>query len=398
MNSRSGNILLVLALIRQGHAEELANHIGGTQSSMDKNSMDNLDALVDNLVDRSADKLVARALHAASLHDTNLDSTTLGKASKKDIEAVGKTNSAFVFIKPHAVTDEVKKLVTDRFKKDGIRVLSEGAITAEKIDKDMLIDTHYGAIAARAMKQKPSQLAVSQKAQDDFKTTFGMSWPDALKKGVVYNLVDGAKKLDCSYAELGNKYDKLKKGPAGPGTTMLKFGGGFYCGKISDDCFVINGFYASMRTKFTVPGESIYFYEVEWDASSLSWASFRGQVLGGTDPQTADKSSLRNEIFRKWKALGLTSEPNTGNNGLHASASPFEAMAERANWLGVPLSKDAFGRAMLASGVPRNTIIAWCKDPAVKFEGKAQSLFDLLEDLDGRDCLCKSKAIKASNR
>merc|ERR1719220_2632779 len=145
-----------------------------------------------------------------------------------------------------------------------------------------------------------------------------------------------------------------------------------------------------MRSQFTVPGEAIYYYEVEWDANRLDWGSFRGKVLGGTDPKTADGSSLRHAIFQKWQGLGLTAEPNTGNNGLHASASPFEALAERNNWLSVPLNQDYYGRAMLALGVPLQTIAEWTQDPAVLFGGKRQSLFDLLEDMDGHACLKKS--------
>eukprot|EP00931_Biecheleriopsis_adriatica_P082752 TRINITY_DN5620_c0_g1_i1.p1 TRINITY_DN5620_c0_g1~~TRINITY_DN5620_c0_g1_i1.p1 ORF type:complete len:401 (+),score=112.46 TRINITY_DN5620_c0_g1_i1:48-1205(+) len=306
-----------------------------------------------------------------------------------EIFQAGRVSSAFVFIKPHAVTDNVKKLVSERFAAEGIGVLSEGSIAAEKIDKEMLIDTHYGAIAARAMKQQPSELAVQQKAQDEFEKAFGLSWTDALAKGLVFNLVDGAAKLGCSMDELGNKYDKLKKG-----VDLLKFGGGFYCGKVGD-IYVINGFYARMRSQFTVPGECIYYYEVEWDPNRLSWADFRGKVLGGTDPKTADPTSLRHGIFKGWKDLGLSSEPNTGNNGVHASASPFEALAERANWLGASLETDFFGRAMLACGIPVATVKSWCDDPAVMFQGKKQSLFDLLEDLDGRDCLKKSVDIMA---
>merc|ERR1712217_272225 len=151
------------------------------------------------------------------------------------------------------------------------------------------------------------------------------------------------------------------------------------------------------RAQFTVPGESIYYYEVEWDAARMPWGDFRGKLLGGTDPKTADVSSLRNEIYQHWQSLGLSSEPNTGNNGLHASASPFEALAERANWLGIPLTQDYFGKAMLACGVTLADIKSWCDDPAVNFEGKKQSLFDLLEDLDGRCCLKKSAAIQAAN-
>merc|ERR1712136_270642 len=116
----------------------------------------------------------------------------------------------------------------------------------------------------------------------------------------------------------------------------------------------------------------------------------------GRDPKTAFPTSLRHSVFKGWKGLGLDSEPNTGNNAVHASASPFEALAERANWLGMPLETDRYGRAMLASGVPLATIQAWCDDPAVPFEGKKQSLFDLLEDLDSRDCLRKSAAVNAA--
>lgn len=297
------------------------------------------------------------------------------------------TNAAFVFIKPHAVADKVKSLVRDRFKTESIEIKSEGPIAAEKIDKDQLIDTHYGAIAARAMRQKPTDLVVQQKAMDDFQAAFGLSWEKALTDGLVFNLVDGATKLGCGMDELGNRYDKLNKG-----VDMIKFGGGFYCGKLGD-IYVINGFYAKMRSAFTVPGESIYYYEVSWDASKLSWSDFRGKVLGGTDPKTADANSLRHNIYQNWQDLGLSSEPNTGNNGLHASASPFEGFAERVNWLGAELEKDSFGEAMLESKIPKDTVTAWFQDPAVEFEGKKQSLFDLLEDLNCKECLTKSVAI-----
>jgi len=299
-------------------------------------------------------------------------------------------HAAFVFIKPHAVTDSVKRLVAERFAAEGIDIKSEGRIASEKIDKELLIDTHYGAIAARAMKQKPAELVIQQKAKDDFEKAFGLSWADALAKGLVFNLVDGAVKLGCSMNQVGDKYDTLEKGK-----TLIKFGGGFYCGKV-DGIYVINGFYARMRSQFTVPGECIYFYEVQWDANRLSWADFRGKVLGGTDPATAESSSLRNAVFRGWKGLELTSEPNTGNNGLHASASPFEALAERTNWLGASIEKDFFGKAMIALGVPASTIAAWSQDPAVTFQGKKQSLFDLLEDLDSASCLKKSVSINSS--
>jgi hypothetical protein len=157
--------------------------------------------------------------------------------------------------------------------------------------------------------------------------------------------------------------------------------------------FVINGFYMAMREKYTKPGESISYYLVEWDPKKLSWEDFRGKVLGATDPATAEEGSLRREIFSQWKSLGLKSEPNVGDNGVHASASPFEALAERLNWMGATLEGDDFGKAMLDAGIPKDKIMAWTKDPQVEFEGKKQSLFDMLEDLDYDDCLKKAQEI-----
>merc|ERR1719343_1928475 len=128
----------------------------------------------------------------------------------------------------------------------------------------------------------------------------------------------------------------------------------------------------SMRSKFTQPGTEIFYYSVEWDPAKLAWADFRGKVLGPTDPAEAPKDSLRGEILAKWKDLGLTSEPNTGDNGVHASASPFEALAERVNWLGTPISDDFYGKALLAVGVPLSTIEFWCSNPDVMFQEKRQ--------------------------
>jgi hypothetical protein len=57
-------------------------------------------------------------------------------------------------------------------------------------------------------------------------------------------------------------------------------------------------------------------------------------VLGSTDPTIAAEGSLRKAIFTHWKKMGLATEPNVGDNGVHASASPFEALCERLNWVG----------------------------------------------------------------
>jgi len=88
----------------------------------------------------------------------------------------------------------------------------------------------------------------------------------------------------------------------------------------------------------------------------------------------------------------LAQAPNVGDNGMHASASPFEAFAERNNWLGVPVKDDIFGSLMCGFGMQEDVIKAWSVDPQVLIEegGKKKgSLFDQLEDLDTAECFEK---------
>lgn len=152
-----------------------------------------------------------------------------------------------------------------------------------------------------------------------------------------------------------------------------------------------------MRSKFTAPGLSIHYYVVEWDSGNLAWSDFRGKVLGPTDPAEAPADSLRGMIMREWKELGLEYEPNTGDNAVHASASPFEAFAERFNWLEQAIAEDPFGKLLLDAGVSEDTIKAWTVDPQVQVGGKKGSLFDAVEDTDQDVCLDQLVGIYKEN-
>eukprot|EP00411_Alexandrium_monilatum_P021710 CAMPEP_0175208750 /NCGR_PEP_ID=MMETSP0093-20121207/13780_1 /TAXON_ID=311494 /ORGANISM="Alexandrium monilatum, Strain CCMP3105" /LENGTH=405 /DNA_ID=CAMNT_0016501937 /DNA_START=103 /DNA_END=1320 /DNA_ORIENTATION=- len=308
-------------------------------------------------------------------------------------------NSAFVFIKPHALTDKVKDLVKETFEKNEIAIKKEGSLAAEDIDKYKKIDRHYYAIASKATILTPDKLAVPK---DKFKDKFGLDWDEVLKEGKALNAMECCEKFEIDAAALDKMWGECKK--AG---NMEKFGGGFYCGKLEKEgkgaYYVFNGFFMSMRSKFVEPGAAVYYYVVDWDASQISWIDFRGKVLGPTDPSTAPADSLRGAILAKWKDLDLKSEPNTGDNGVHASASPFEGLAERMNWLGYRVERDPFGKLLLKAGVSAGTVKDWCKDPQVTYGPipMKTSLFDALEDTDADWCLalcqmmadaCKPKA------
>jgi len=300
-------------------------------------------------------------------------------------------NAAFVFIKPHAVTDKVKALAKSGLEAKGIKILAEGSLTGEVIDQKKLIDNHYYAIASKATILKPDQLNVPN---DKFEKQFGLTWQDALATGKVFNALDGCAHLGLDADQMGDAWNAAKKNDK-----LVKLGGGFYCGLVEVDgkepVYVFNAFFMQMRSKFTKPGTEIYYFSVEWDPTSLPWADFRGKVLGPTDPAEAPAGSLRGEIMKNWKDLGLASEPNVGDNGMHASASPFEGFAERNNWLEVHISKDSFGGFLLGQGVEEKLIMDWSVDPQVTIDadGKKGSIFDQLEDLDVNDCADKVVAL-----
>lgn len=303
-------------------------------------------------------------------------------------------NSAFLFIKPHANFATVQALVSETLTSKGITIVNEGEILAEDIASKMLIDNHYYSIASKASILKPFDLNVPK---DKFEEKFGVAWDAALEQGIVYNALDAMAFLEIDAEELGVNWRKI------PPELLIKFGGGFYCGKLEIEgkpsIYVFNAFFMSMRAMFVEPGSSIHFYVVEWNPQTptgvdgdgnplpgLSWKDFRANILGATDPTTAPPDSLRGLIMAKWEELGLKAAPTVTLNGVHGSASPFEGLAEKSNWLGANLEEDEFGLRLLALNIPADTIKSWYKDPQVEGIG---SVFDYLEDTNSEDTILK---------
>jgi len=302
-------------------------------------------------------------------------------------------NMAFVFVKPNQMTEKVKNTVRDGLTAKGLKITREGDITSEEIDKKKLVDQHYYAIASKATILKPSELNVPN---DKFEKQFGVSWAEVQAKGLAYNALDACEKLGCDAAALNQAWSQAKKN-----NKLVKLGGGFYCGLVEmpgkDPIYVFNAFFMSMRSQYTAPGRTLHYYTVEWDEKDFPWADFRGKLLGPTDPKDAPADSLRGKVFREWQAHDLKSEPNVGDNVVHASASPFEGMCERMNWLEIKCRKDAYCRALTNAGIKEAMVHSWTFDPQVKLDAsdKKGSIWDALEDLDATACTEKAKNLAA---
>lgn len=73
----------------------------------------------------------------------------------------------------------------------------------------------------------------------------------------------------------------------------------------------------------------------------------------------------------------------------------MEGLAEKANWLGIGIDADPFGKALLDAGLSMDMIKAWSVDPRVKLPDDSHaSIFDVLEDLNVQEC--KTKMIEIS--
>ena len=325
-------------------------------------------------------------------------SISASMAAESAATSTAKKNTAFVFAKPHANTPAVLEVILAKFAEVGITVLKEGVVTGEEIDSKGFIDQHYYAIAEKSTLTSGKDLPVSA---EKFKEAFGEDWSTVVAEGRAFNALEFQKRFAQFQPE--GALDQAWDATSAPGR-RTKLGGGFYCGQIPVDgvkYYTFNAFFMTMRGKFTKPGTSIHYYVVEFDPSKLSWGAFRGEVLGPTNPADAPTGSLRGIIAANWQKLGLLAPCDGGDNAVHASASPFEGLAERTNWLAGSVADDPFGSALLAKGVSEATIKKWSSDPQVKYDeatakekGKPKgSIFDALEDLDYEECLERCVAI-----
>ena len=176
---------------------------------------------------------------------------------------------------------------------------------------------------------------------------------------------------------------------------MLKLGRGFYCGLIDTipnrpAVFCINGFYLAMRAEYMTADAAVHYFVVEWEESVMSWSEFRKKVIGSTNPCTAHPESLRFLMSTQWEDLGLSGPLDMMRNGVHASASAFEALVERSIWLGQSLETDLyFGKNLVASGVPAHLLEEWTTNPIVR----NKYLFDIMENKGSAQCLHIAKEL-----
>lgn len=281
-------------------------------------------------------------------------------------------NSALVYLKPLSNNNATQLLVQDWLKSKGFRITFEAEINGEKILHTGLFDKQYVKMSEFAILASPSKLVLSSEIFLKFHKKFGITWTDALRKGIIMNALDSAGYLELDHEELANVWNEsCNQGK------LLKLDRGIYLTLIDTvdgkaPIFCINGFYMAMRNSFVSSEACIHVFIVEWEEVLMNWKAFRYQVIGQTDPKLARSDSLRGILFAHWEELGLSFPPDIMNNGIHASSSAFEAMVEKSNWLQRSVSTDILCENLVNLGIPYSVVKKWCKNPTLK----GKSIFD----------------------
>lgn len=288
------------------------------------------------------------------------------------------TNSALIFIKPHAVNDAAVAFIETFLRERGVELLESGELLSEEIEKRGIIDRHYFAIAKAAVELEPSELSVSHGGRDSFRDTFGIEFDAAVKEGRLLNSSAGMARLKgVDGSELNRLWSQGKQ---------VKLGPGLYAGSVKDgELILINGFYPAMKERFTAPGLKIRWYDTRFDPDHLGWREFRQELIGATKPDQAQAGSLRAELLARYNELGMSAAPTMTNNGVHASAGPIEGLRERMVWLKVGPETSELGRTILTDGFSPRELERLLENAPARFNGEEGPVFDITEDTDARE-------------
>ena len=270
-------------------------------------------------------------------------------------EVLVRANVALVFVKPQAATEAGVKFVRERLEAvDGLCILGDCGMEGDGIKAGNFVDQHYAEIAERALRTDPSDLVLGDAEKKTFAETYGVEYEVACEEHCVLNAQEyavkfGSEEFPLAAKDLSQLWDSVpEKVKVASGAYVCRVRGGG-SDDLDDDMedvppvFVVNGFYPLLKAKFEAKDAKIRLFVVAFDPKILTWADFRRNVIGATNPDKAAPGSLRADILENFEALGIREPPNTTDNGVHGSAGPLEALKERILWLNFDKCADPTG-------------------------------------------------------
>ena len=303
-------------------------------------------------------------------------------------------NRAFVYIKPHATSaKQLPNFIRNFFASKKIfRIVGEGLMRSKW--KNDNFEKLYYRMYQISYNMKPKEHNLLPNEKEIFFVKHQIMWELAVEDNLVKNVTQACDFLLVDQAELCEIWAMCVKK-----NQVAKLNEALYCGLIdfvedAEPFYCINGFFSAIRDEYVLYTAPLPYFFVEWpaegnidnnqvDSSYLTWDVFNDIIIGCENPGHARAESLRSAISANWESLQLPSPLDENNNAIHASASAFEALVERTQWLDAPTFSDPLGYSLNILGVTPSLLNEWFQNPVVK--GKA--VFDHFRDLGCKESI-----------
>jgi len=296
----------------------------------------------------------------------------------------GYLNEFLFFIKPEITRCgertliETLTLIFNTMNKHHAVISGIAVLGARYLEQYDLMSRHYGVINAIAREGKS---ALSDKARAEFTAIYG--------KDITQTCVFGG-------FEFLQKYDYFNEQSLNvlwEAQSNQKLASGTYCQKVKifeEEIFLLNGFHPYQLFHYTRQGASIVVFNLQ---SSTDWKILRRDMIGETDPHKANAGSIRRVLLERKNEWDIT-EISQGNNGVHLSAGPVEALAETIRFSSdhaanqeLAIGSTAVGRSMLQKGIPERDIGNFLQNSSVHTDGRTVKVFDLTEEMNTNECV-----------
>lgn len=282
-------------------------------------------------------------------------------------------NQAVVFTKPlhhleiSLTPEQLDQQVRSFFKEKGFNIVYSKKVSGTELDEREAIRKHYLMYSQASY----GDAVATDAGKAAFMSAFGKSWDAEVAAGRIEGNPQLLETKGISPDELFLWWNDQFAN-----RETVKIQDGVIVAWVEKlDCYCINAFYPVMESNFYNPATRMDYYVVEFDASQISWAQFRKEILGATDASKAGPASFRGQLYAKYNV-----EFPGRDNFVHGSAGPVEGLVERIiHEPGFELEANPVGRYLAGRGVTLDAFSRWKDDLSITQLG---DLFDRTEEKD----------------
>lgn len=285
-------------------------------------------------------------------------------------------NQMLFFFKPEVFLtssenwEQLTNNILSKIEDFGMRIHNLQVISGPFLAENDIMSNHYGVI------NKLSNSA-SKSVSDSSKIQFQNEYNIPFDKAQVF----GGHEFLINFPQ----FTPLTLDYLWQNLTTTRLGSGCYCAELNLDgskCFLLNAFHPRQLSHFIEPGRIILTAILSTDRD---WKECRLDLLGSTDPYKAKIGSIRNYLLQNKESFSLNYF-SKGNNGVHLSAGPIEALVEIERFYssgaieGLNKSSKNF-IANILGAILNETQINFCKvNSDINLNSKRISIYDLTEE------------------